>query len=44
MEMAELSEKDNVNMLHGEHIILRLTYISRYNDYNPNIEVTRVLA
>ena len=31
-------------MLHGEHIILRLTYISRYNNHNENGEVTRILA
>ncbi|MGM8900635.1 BLUF domain-containing protein [Psychrobacter sp. 1Y4] len=30
-------------MLHGEHIILRLTYISRYNNDNLNGEVTRIL-
>ena len=44
MEVAELSEKNTLNMLHGEHIILRLTYISRYNNDNPNGEVTRILA
>ncbi|WP_201555637.1 BLUF domain-containing protein [Psychrobacter sp. 72-O-c] len=44
MQPAELSENDNGNMLHGEHIILRLTYISRYNTNNPNGEVTRILA
>lgn len=44
MEVAELSEKNKLNMLHGEHIILRLTYISCYNNDNPNGEVTRILA
>lgn len=44
MELAELSEKNNSNMLHGEHIILRLTYISRYNTHNANVEVARILA
>ncbi|WP_227693030.1 hypothetical protein [Psychrobacter immobilis] len=36
MEVAELSEKNTLNMLHGEHIILRLPYISRYNNDYPN--------
>lgn len=36
MGLAELSEANNANMLHGEHIILRLTYISRYNNHNEN--------
>lgn len=31
-------------MHHGEHIILRLTYISRYNTDNPKGEVTRILT
>lgn len=31
-------------MHHGEHIILRLTYISRYNTDNPQGEVTRILT
>ena len=31
-------------MMHGEHVILRLTYISRYNNHNPYGEVTRILA
>ncbi|MBF4489035.1 MULTISPECIES: BLUF domain-containing protein [unclassified Psychrobacter] len=44
MDVAELSEKNQSNMLHGEHIITRLTYISRYNKDNPNGEVTRILA
>lgn len=44
MALAELSENSNSNMMHGEHIILRLTYISRYNNHNPNGEVTRILA
>lgn len=44
MESVELSELDHQKMLHGEHIIVRLTYISRYNDDNPNGEVTRILA
>ena len=43
MGLAELSEANNANMLHGEHIILRLTYISRYNNDNLNGEVTRIL-
>lgn len=44
METTEIVEKDNSNLMHGEHIILRLTYISRYNNNNPNGEVTRILA
>ena len=44
MESVELSESDRQKMLPGEHIIVRLTYISRYNDDNPNGEVTRILA
>lgn len=44
MELAELSEKHNSNMQHGEHIMLRLTYVSRHNTRNANIEVTRILA
>ncbi|WP_201528341.1 BLUF domain-containing protein [Psychrobacter frigidicola] len=43
LELAELLEKDDSNMQHGEHIILRLTYISRYNTRNANVEVTRIL-
>ena len=35
---------DQIKMHHGEHIILRLTYISRYNTDNENGEVTRILA
>ncbi|MBH0065565.1 BLUF domain-containing protein [Psychrobacter sp. SZ93C1] len=31
-------------MRHGEHVILRLTYISRYNNDNPTGEVTRILT
>ena len=31
-------------MHHGEHIILRLTYISRYDTDNPKGEVTRILT
>lgn len=44
MAIAEFSENSTANMMHGEHIILRLTYISRYNNHNPNGEVTRILA
>ncbi len=43
MESVDLSELNRLKMLHGEHIILRLTYISRYNSDNPNGEVTRIL-
>lgn len=44
MALADLSENNNSNMMHGEHIIVRLTYISRYNNHNPNGEVSRILA
>ncbi|WP_352259294.1 BLUF domain-containing protein [Psychrobacter sp. TB55-MNA-CIBAN-0194] len=44
MESAELSELDRLKMRHGEHVILRLTYISRYNNDNPTGEVTRILT
>ena len=44
MESVDISELNRLKMLHGEHIILRLTYISRYNNDNPNGEVTRILA
>ena len=44
MESAELSELNRLKMRHGEHVILRLTYISRYNSDNPTGEVTRILA
>lgn len=44
MESAELSELNRLKMHHGEHIILRLTYISRYNTDNPKGEVTRILT
>lgn len=44
MESVEISEANRLKMLHGEHIILRLTYISHYNTENPNGEVTRILA
>ncbi|WP_201596024.1 BLUF domain-containing protein [Psychrobacter vallis] len=43
MESVDISELNRLKMLHGEHIILRLTYISRYNNDNPNGEVTRIL-
>lgn len=43
LEMAVVSEKTDANSHHGERIILRLTYISRYNTDNANIEVARIL-
>ena len=43
MESVELLESNRLKMLHGEHIILRMTYISRYNNDNLNGEVTRIL-
>ncbi len=44
MEVAEHAAAKEANMHHGEHIILRLTYISRYNNDNENGEVTRILS
>ena len=44
MESAELAELNHLKTHHGEHIILRLTYISRYNTDNPKGEVTRILT
>lgn len=44
MESAEISESSHAKFRHGEHIILRLTYISRYNNHNENGEVQRILA
>lgn len=44
MELSEISEKKHSNMKQGEHIILRLTYVSRHSPDNTNIEVTRILA
>ncbi|WP_440824802.1 BLUF domain-containing protein [Psychrobacter cryohalolentis] len=43
LKLNELSDKNNLNSHHGEHIILRLTYVSRYNTENSNIEVARIL-
>lgn len=43
MESVDLSESNSLKMRQGEHIILRLTYISRYNNDNLNGEVTRIL-
>jgi len=41
--LTALEEIKNLDVNHGEHIILRLTYISRYNTKNANIEVARIL-
>ena len=43
LKLNELSDKDTQNSHHGEHVILRLTYVSRYNTDNANIEVARIL-
>jgi hypothetical protein len=43
LESADFSEKNTTNIRHGERIILRLTYVSRYNTSNANIEVARIL-
>lgn len=42
-KLANLSEKNTLDTQHGERILLRLTYISRYNTDNANIEVARIL-
>ena len=44
MAPAELLDDNNAKLSHGQHIIMRLTYISRYNNHNPNGEVSRILA
>lgn len=44
MEQSEPLAKGASNMSQGEHIILRLTYVSRHNANNKNVEVTRILA
>ena len=44
MEADQLSTADQAKLRNGEHIILRLTYISRYNTDNENDEVTRILT
>ena len=44
MASAELLGDNHSNLSHGQHIIMRLTYISRYNNHNPNGEVSRILA
>jgi hypothetical protein len=43
LERTGVSEKIDTNSHHGERIILRLTYVSRYNTDNANIEVARIL-
>ena len=43
MDTVDLSEPNRAKMRHGEHVIVRLTYISRYNSDNVNGEVTRIL-
>lgn len=43
LKLTELPEEKNPNLHHGERIILRLTYVSRYNTSNANIEVARIL-
>lgn len=44
MTGTEFSENNAVNTRHGEHIMIRLTYISRYNSHNTDGEVSRILA
>ncbi|WP_201593956.1 BLUF domain-containing protein [Psychrobacter vallis] len=44
MEQSEPLTKGASNMPQGEHIILRLTYVSRHNANNKSVEVTRILA
>lgn len=44
MEQSEFLEKGHPITEQGKHIILRLTYVSRHNAENSNIEVTRILS
>ena len=41
-ELTDVQKANSTNH-HGERIILRLTYVSRYNAKNANIEVARIL-
>jgi hypothetical protein len=43
LKSAELPNSTNPTAHHGARIILRLTYVSRYNVNNANIEIARIL-
>lgn len=43
MTSIETLEKNELSVECGDHILLRLTYISRYNDNNANVEIARIL-
>ncbi|MEM9387990.1 MAG: BLUF domain-containing protein [Pseudomonadota bacterium] len=43
--MSNLQSNDEaLKAMHGEHILLRLTYISRYNNHNESDELQRILS
>ena len=44
MAIAEPLKSSHAKMMNGEHIMVRLTYISRYNSYNLKGEVSSILA
>lgn len=44
MSGTEFANSKISTTMHGEHIMVRLTYISRYNSHNPDGEVSRILA
>ncbi|MEM9386552.1 MAG: BLUF domain-containing protein [Pseudomonadota bacterium] len=39
-----LSSDENIKYLHGEHVLLRLTYMSRFNTHNEPGELQRILT
>ena len=43
LKQPEPQENNRSHTHHGEHLILRLTYVSRYNKENANVEVARIL-
>ncbi|MEL6869595.1 MAG: BLUF domain-containing protein [Pseudomonadota bacterium] len=43
MSIAEVAKERNAKFLHGEHILMRLTYVSRYNSHNENDELNKIL-
>lgn len=43
MSVNPASAKQTMSFLEGEHIILRLTYISCYNNHNPSDELQTIL-
>ncbi|MEO0442281.1 MAG: BLUF domain-containing protein [Pseudomonadota bacterium] len=43
MSLAEAAAEKNAKFLQGEHILIRMTYISRYNTHNDNDELNKIL-